>query len=152
MVRFRAWGLVLGVLLITSVVRGLGVAALVVAAVLGFYLLAVRPTRCRVEAPDGRPCPRPAYGLTGTCDRHADSKHGLPRLVSARAGALMFPLLIWPTADGTSSEAAAGPPPEPAEVATPAVDRAPWSRAMAWLVFASLVVATASFVRSLVGG
>jgi hypothetical protein len=153
MARFRAWGLVLSVLLLALAARRLWLPALAVAAVLAFYLLAVRPARCRVETSGGRPCRRPALGLLGTCDRHADLKRGLPRLVSARAGALMFPLLMWPARgedpadDGTRGDSPAVP--TLALAATPVSPRR--DRVMAWLVLVSVVIATASFIRDLAG-
>jgi hypothetical protein len=144
MERFRTWAPVLAVLVIALAVRRLWLPALAVAAVLAFYLLAVRPSRCRVETTEHRPCRSPSRGLLGTCDRHARLKRGLPRLVSAKAGALMFPLAMWPTPDAAVPDA-----PAPEVAPAPAPGRVRVDRTMVWLVWASVVIATASFVHDL---
>lgn len=153
MVRFKAWGPVLGWLLSALVVWGHWLPAAAVGVVLGFYLLAVRCTRCRVETTQHRPCRWPVRGLLGTCEYHAGLKRRVPLLVSAGAGALMFPLLMWPR-PAAASVPAREPQPGAGDAPTlPAEGRsARADRAMAWLVLVSVLITTASLLRDLVAG
>jgi hypothetical protein len=95
---FRAWGLTMSLFALGLAWIGAWVSAGIVVCVLVFYLLAVRRTRCRVQAAThGGPCRWRVRGFLGTCEWHRGMKRGLPRLVPGGWGAP--PKLMWPRDD-----------------------------------------------------
>ena len=90
---FRAWGLLLSVGMLLLAANNRWGEASVVAAVLVFYLLAVRLTRCRVETLQHRPCLWRVRGFLGTCDYHVGYKRSFPILVPG--GSLGLPMFMW---------------------------------------------------------
>lgn len=125
-----------------------------VAAVLIFYLLVVRQTRCRVETKLHRPCLWRVRGLLGCCDYHIGLKRGLPRLAPAHGFGL--PMLMWPRYDRVPAVGEMEPQPSPNARGTAAF--APRARGfsvdriMMWLAVGSLAVAFASFLRDVLAG
>lgn len=67
-------------------------------AMLAFYLLAVRLTRCRVETIKHRPCRWRVRGLLGSCDYHVGYKKSLPTLVRGN-NFMGLPTFMWPRDD-----------------------------------------------------
>ncbi|MGH3876337.1 MAG: hypothetical protein ACRDSK_04780 [Actinophytocola sp.] len=156
---FRAWGLVLSLVLGYALWQGQWAAAGWVALTLSFYLLLVRHTRCRVETRQHRPCPLGARGFLGSCGHHLGLKRGLPRVV--RRGSFGLPAFMWPRVDLAPPvvRAAASPAsgwqeagaPRGSSAEPPA--RGAWrDSAMLWLAVAGVLVALASFLRDLVAG
>lgn len=125
-----------------------------VAAVLIFYLLAVRQTLCRVETKLHRPCQWRVRGLLGCCDYHIGIKRGFPRLVPVHG--LGLPRFMWPRYhfDVVVGEVE----PQPTSHAHGSTALAPQARTfvldqiMMWLAVASLTVAFASFLRDVLAG
>ena len=160
---FRAWGLVLSLVLAYAVWQGQWIAAGWVALTLSFYLLLVRHTKCRVETLQHRPCTNGARGFLGSCSRHVGLKRGLPTVV--RRGSFGLPVLMWPRVDldppvvRAAASRSGGwretgvPKPSPAEPVGEPPARGAWrDSAMFWFAAASVVVALASFLRDLVAG
>lgn len=125
-----------------------------VAAVLIFYLLVVRQTRCRVETKLHRPCLWRVRGLLGSCDYHIGLKRGLPQLVSAHGFGL--PMFMWPRYDSAPAVDEVEPQPSPnargTARLTPRARGLSIDRIMMWLAVGSLAVALASFLRDVLAG
>lgn len=146
---FRSWGLVLSAAVVLLLWQRQWIASSWIVAVLIFYMLAVRQTRCRVETIRHRPCRWRVRGTLACCDYHLGLKRGLPRLVPAEGFGL--PMFMWPRYDLILGAGEAEPQPLPKARGTAAL--APRTREssidkiMMWLAVASLAVACASFLR-----
>jgi hypothetical protein len=148
---FRAWGLLLTILLTLLVIKGLWSPAVVVTGVLAFYLLVVRLTRCRVETTVHRPCRWRVRGLLGTCDYHTGYKRGLP-ILARGDGIFALPMFMWRRPDFIPNPA---PEPQPTSTANATIaraDRPGYDWIMMGLAGVSLLVAIAAFIRDLVAG
>lgn len=151
---FRAWGIVLVAVLALLLIQEQWIVGGWVAAVLVFYLLVVRQTRCRVETKLHRPCLWRVRGLLGCCDYHIGLKRGLPHLVPAHGFGL--PMFMWPRYG--LAFAVGGVEPQPSPNARGTVALAPRARGvsidrlMMWLAVGSLAVAFASFLRDVLAG
>jgi hypothetical protein len=91
---FRAWGVPLGTLLVIMLLSGQSWPSAWLAAVLGYHLVAVRVTSCRVATRRRRPCRWQVSGMFGCCDWHGDLKQRPPALVRVRGH--LLPVLVWP--------------------------------------------------------
>lgn len=90
---FKAWGVALSFMALLLVAVGAWSGALFVTAVLAFYLLAMRLTRCRVQTRQGTPCQWLVRGVVGTCDWHRGLKRGLPHLMQVPG--TLLPRFMW---------------------------------------------------------
>jgi hypothetical protein len=91
---FRAWGVPLGTLLAIMLLSAQWWPSIWLAAVLGYHLIAVRVTSCRVATQRCRPCRWQVSGMFHCCDWHAGLKHRPPTLTRVRGH--LLPLLVWP--------------------------------------------------------
>jgi len=107
---FRAWGVALAFMVLLLAAVGAWTGAVFVAAVLVFYLLAIRLTRCRVQTRQGTPCQWLVRGVVGTCDWHRGLKRGFPHLMQVPRTVL--PRFMWLR-------------PDPAVVAAPTMEPQP---------------------------
>ena len=147
---FRAWGsslVLVGALLAWT---GRWGSAAVVAVLFAFYQLAVRPTRCRVETLQRKPCRWEVRGFLGACDWHRGLKRGLPHPVPAGRGVL--PELMWSRPD--LGDAAPAPEPQPPPQAEGAEAAAPNALrpGLDWVGPVSVLIALAALVRDLMYG
>jgi hypothetical protein len=152
---FRAWGLVLTVLLVVLISQHAWVESLWVGLMLCFYLVAVRRALCRVQTMAGRPCRWRVRGLIGSCDYHVGLKRGLP--VLAAPDGFGLPMFMWRRPDFAPIDATK-PEPQPSpkargDAVLPSRQRQfNMDHVMVGLAVGSLLVAIASFVRDLVAG
>lgn len=132
---FRAWGVALCFMAVLLAASGASTSALFVTALLAFYLLAIRLTRCRVETTQRAPCKWQVRGFVGTCDWHRGLKRGLPHLVQVPRSAL--PRFMWLRPDLATGPAQSIDP-QPAAGATPVAATAPNAARPAydWAIFA----------------
>lgn len=142
------------VIVLLFVWQGSWSSAAIVLAILVFYLLALRLTRCRVQTTQRRPCRWLVRGLLGTCDYHVGYKNRLP--IAIRGGRFGLPALMWPRTE--FALASARPDPQPAYSVSPmdaVAKRAKTSRydtAMLVLALLGVLITFLAFVRDLIAG
>lgn len=90
---FRAWGRLLGLLFVVSLLSRQWSAAWLIGSLLVPYWLFAMPAKCWVQTSKGNPCGQNVQGLMSGCKHHPASKWGFPMITGN--GFLRMPTVMW---------------------------------------------------------